>query len=139
MANFIDKFGPLPAGIAGCRQYRGFPGICFGSRRSLCRQVAHSHQVVSCGREGEDPAHPFLSSVPGFPEIADGFDPAEDFHLPFSQALTDGIARMAGSPAVDGRRTRRTLLGQMRHGIKGTQGLDKLPSIISLITLLNDV
>jgi hypothetical protein len=35
--------------------------------------------------------------------IADGFHPAEDFLHPLAQALTDGVARMAGGAAVDGR------------------------------------
>jgi hypothetical protein len=129
-----NKSGPIAPSIAGCRGNRSIPGVCFGSGRNRYRQVAYSHQIVSCGREGEHPVHPFYSSVTGFPETADGFHPAEDFLHPFLQALTDGVARMAGGPAVDGRVPALAVLGHMRHGIQDPQRLDKLPSIISFIT-----
>ena len=131
---FANKSGPIAPSIAGCRENRRIPGVRFDSRRNRRRQVAYSHQIVRRGSEGEHPGHPLGSSVSGFPEIADGFHPAEDFLHPFAQALTDGVARMAGSAAVDGRIPPFAVLGHMRHGIQDTQRLDKLPRIISFIT-----
>src|SRR5665648_1099768 len=100
---FSDKSGSMAPSVVGCRQNYRFAGICLGSRRNRRRQVAYSHQIVRRGSEGEHPGHPLGSSVSGFPEIADGFHPAEDFLHPFAQALTDGVARMTGGAAVDGR------------------------------------
>jgi len=134
MGKFSDKSGPIAPSIAGCREDYPIPGVSFGSRRNRRRQVAYSHQIVRRGREGEHPAHPFHASMAGFPEIADGLHPAEDFLHPFTQALTDGVARMTGSAAVDGRVPALAVLGHMRHGIQNPQRLDELPSIISFIT-----
>jgi hypothetical protein len=69
--------------VVGCRQNYRFVGICLSSRRNRCRQVAYSHQIVRGRRKGEHPAHPVHASVTSFPEIADGFHPAED--LPIGQ------------------------------------------------------
>ena len=134
VSEFSDKSWLLAPSIIGCRQNSRFAGICSGSGRNCRRQVAYSHQIVRRGSEGKHPGHPFGSSVTGFPEIAHGFHPAEDFLHPFPQALTDGVARMAGGPAVDGRVPALAVLGHMWHGIQDTQRLDKLPSIISFIT-----
>ena len=96
---FSDKPWPLPPSVAGCRQNYRLIGSCFGSGRNRRRRVAYSHPIVRRGSEGKHPGQPFGSSVMGFPEIADGFHPAEDFLHPFAQALTDGVARMAGGAA----------------------------------------
>jgi hypothetical protein len=72
--------------------------------------------------------------VTHFLEIAHVFNAANDFFHPFAQASTDGVARVAGGPAVNGRGTPRAVLGHMGCGIEGTQGLDKLPGVISFIT-----
>ena len=49
----------------------------------------------------------------GFPGIADGFDPAEDFFHSFAQAFTDGAARMAGGAAVNGGDSALAVLGHI--------------------------
>ena len=131
---FANKSGPFAPSIAACRENRRILSVCFDSGRNRRRQGAYSHQIVRRGREGEYPGHPLGSSVWGFPEIADGFHPAEDFLHPFAQALTDGVARVAGGAAVDGRVPALAVLGHMRRGIQDTQRLDKLLSIISFIT-----
>ena len=120
---FANKSGPIAPLIAGCRENRRIPGICFGSGRNRRRQVAYSHQIVRRGSEGEYPAHPLGSSVSGSLEIANGH-PAEDFLHPFAQALTDGVARMAGGLAFDGRIPTFAVLGHMRHGIISFRGRD---------------
>src|SRR5208337_5182105 len=80
------------------------------------------------------PAHPFLPSVTRFPEIANGFHPAEDFLHPFAQALADGVARMAGGPAVDGRVPAGAILGHMGYRLQGPERLDKFSRIVAFVT-----
>jgi hypothetical protein len=92
-SNKLGLFNPLST---GCRQNHRLSGVGFGSARNHRRQVAYAHQIVCGGGEGEHPVYPFHASVPRFPEIADSFYPSEDFLNPFSQALTDGVARMPG-------------------------------------------
>jgi hypothetical protein len=99
MVKFGDKSGPIAPSIVGCRENYPIPGVSFGSRRNRCCQVPYSHQIVGGGGKGEHPAHPVLTSVPRLPEIPHGLHPAEDFLHPFSQALTDGIPRVAGGAA----------------------------------------
>jgi hypothetical protein len=86
--------------------YRILEIFC-GSGRKFC------HQIVSGAGEGEHPAHPCCSSMPGLPEIA------EDFFHPFTQTLTDGMARMPGSATVNGGLPGLAVLGHMRQGIQG--------------------
>ena len=116
--------------------YRGncrLPGVHCSSRGNRRRQVPYSYQIVSRGGEDEHPAHPLYASVTSFPEIAHGFDPAKD-SFTLAPALANGVARMTGGPAIDGRGTLRTVLSHMRHSLEGTQGLNKLPGFITLST-----
>ena len=124
---FANKSGPIAPSIAGCRENYRIPGVSFGSRRNRRRQVADAHQIVRRGGEGEHPAHPVLASVSSLPEIPHGFHPAEDFLHPFSQALTDGVPRMAGGATVNGGLPAVAVLGHMGHGLQGPQSLDKSP------------
>lgn len=50
-----------------------------GSR--YCRQVAPAHQVVSCSREGEDPAPPVLVLSSGFSGDYQFSAPGNGLHL----------------------------------------------------------
>jgi hypothetical protein len=134
MDKFADKSVLFTSSVADYRENDGLPSVIFGLRRNRCRQVAYSHQIVSCSGEGEHPTHPFYASMTSLSRIAHGFDPAKDLLHPLAQALADGLALMAGGPAIDGRGTPRMVLGHMRYGIEGTQGLDKLSGIISFIT-----
>ena len=130
---FANKSGPIAPSIADYLENRRIPGVFFASRRNHRRQVADAHQVVSRGGEGEHPAHPVLASVPRLPEIPHGLHPAEDFLHPFSQALTDGISRMAGGATVNGGLPAVTVLGHMGHGLQAPHGLDESPGIIGLV------
>jgi hypothetical protein len=122
---FANKSKPIAPSIAGYRENRRIPGICCGSGRNCCRQVADSHQIVAGAGDGEHPAHPVLISVPGLPEIPDGLHPAENLLHPLPQALTDGIPWMGGpAPAV---------LGHMGHSLQARHGLDESPGIVSLV------
>src|SRR5271167_3591059 len=102
---FASEPGLLPPLLSAWPENPLASGVLGGSGRNRGRQVADAHQIVGGGGEGEHPAYPLHSSVPGFPEIAHGLDPAEDFLHPFAQALADGVARVAGSAAVNGRGT----------------------------------
>jgi hypothetical protein len=125
--------GVLPPSLAGCRKNSHVAGVLGGSGRNRCHQVAEAHQVICHGGEGEHPPHPLHASVSGFPKIAHGFHPTEDFLYPFAQALTDSVAPVTGGAAVNGRGTPCAVLGRMGHGPEGAQRVDKLPGVISLV------
>ncbi len=63
--------------------------------------AGQADQVVSRGREGERPAHPFETAQAGARLPGDGLDPGERLLDPLARALVLGIARMARRPAVD--------------------------------------
>ena len=99
-SKFADKSGSITPSVTGCGGNYRMPGVLLGSRRNRRRPVAYAHQIERRGHESEHPAHPFLSAVRRFPEIADGF---RDFIHPFAQVMTDDVARMAGGSAIDER------------------------------------
>src|SRR5450759_3784594 len=66
-------------------------------------QFPHSYQVVSGGREDEDPVDAFGAAMAQFAQQADRLQPAEDLFDPFALLLTDLITRMPGGASVDGR------------------------------------
>jgi len=66
------------------------------------RQVSDSDQVVSRGRELEDPAHQLQASVPRLAQQPDSLQPAEDLFDSFAFLLTNSIARMMGRAAING-------------------------------------
>ena len=115
---FSEKSGLLPPMVAGYRQNYRFPDSCLGSGRNSRRQVTYSHQIVRRGGEGEHPAHPVLASVPSLPEIPHRLHPAEDLFHPFSQALTDGVPRMAGGAPVNGGLSAVAVLGYVGHSLR---------------------
>jgi hypothetical protein len=131
---FCYDFAPCGPSTVEWKENYGFPGLYFGSGGSQHHQFAHSHQVVYGCSKSEHPADSLLSSMTGFPEISDGFYPAEDFLHTFPQALTGGVTRMAGGAAIDGGGAARAILGHMRDGIQGTQRLDEFPCVKGLIT-----
>jgi hypothetical protein len=133
MGKFSDTSGVLAPSVVGCRENYRFAAIYFGSWGNRRHQVEYSHQIERRGHVGEHPAHPFHSWVTSFPEIADGFHPAEDCLHPFSQALPGGTPRMAGGAAVNGRLSALAVLGHMGQGIQGPQSLDESPGIIGLV------
>lgn len=71
------------------------------------RQVSDSDQVVSRGRELEDPTHQFQASVPRLTQQPDSLQPAEDLFDSFAFLLTNGIVRMTGRAAIVGTTPRR--------------------------------
>jgi hypothetical protein len=116
---FAVKPEVRPPSLTGCRENYLISGVSGGSERNPRHQIAEAYQVVGRGGEGEHPAHPLHASVPGFPEIAHGFHPAEDFLYPFPQALADGVGGMPGSASVNGRAS--ALPGHMGHGPEGAK------------------
>ncbi len=93
------------------------------------QQVAPSHQIVSRGGEGKHPACPGHPSAAGFPETADGLEPAEYCLTP----LAEGLAGVPGGPAVNGRPTGMTVLRHLRHRPQGSQGSDQSAAVIPLV------
>ena len=66
------------------------------------RQVSDPDQVVSRGRELEDPTHQLQASVPCLTQQPDSLQPAEDLFDSFAFLLTNCIARMTGRAAING-------------------------------------
>jgi hypothetical protein len=52
------------------------------------QQVAHPHQVVGSGSEGEGPTETSDSTMPGLAQSGDRLEPAEDLFRPFAFDLT---------------------------------------------------
>ena len=129
-----DKSGSYTLSVTGYREHYRIPGVLLGSKGNRGRQDAYAQQIERRGHESEHPAHPCLSAVRRFPEIGDGFHPAEDCMRPLAQALTDDEARMAGGSANNGRILSLAVLGHMRQGIQDVHRLDKRLSMRGLIT-----
>src|SRR5262249_47899841 len=93
-----------------------------GSRRLRRHQPGHAHQVVGRSREVARQLGARQATVARPTEAADGFQPAEDFLNPFSQALTDGVPRMARGASVDGTASMIRVLRYMRRDPIRAQG-----------------
>jgi hypothetical protein len=128
-SEFADKSGSHTLSVTGCREHYRIPGVLLGSKGKHRRQDAYAHHIERRGHESEHPAHPCLSAMTPFPEISDGFYPAEDFMRPFAQALTGDAARMAGGSAFESRILSLAVWGHMRQGIQDVHRLDKRLSI----------
>jgi len=66
-------------------------------------QVAHSHEIVGRGCEGEHPADPRHAAMTGLAQEGDGLEPAEGFLDAFAPLLAQPVAGVAASAAVDSR------------------------------------
>ena len=80
-------------------------GFCTSGHVSLWDgelKIAHPHQVVSGGGEGEHPAHALQSTEACLALQSDGLDPSEDLLHPFPFSLADAITLVPGGPFVDG-------------------------------------
>src|SRR6266705_1376752 len=66
-------------------------------------QLPHSHQVVSGGREDEDPVDAFGAAMAQLAQQAHRLEPTEDLFDPFALLLTDLIALVARRATIDGR------------------------------------
>ena len=96
---------------------------------SSCRhlgQIADPHQVVNRRREGEHPAHAQDATVAGLPHQTHGLQPPEDLFDPLALFLTLGVSGVACRPTVDGARTPRGVLRQVRRDVSFAAGGETL-------------
>src|SRR3990167_2720589 len=87
--------------------------------RPSCRpsgqyQAAHSQQVIGTGHPVEGLLRPLDPSIACLPQAPDRLDPAKDLLDPFSNTLTDLVARVPGGALVQARRATALHLGNMR-------------------------
>lgn len=75
-----------------------------GLRARLCRgqQLGQADQVVSGGGQGEHPTDTGCSAMARLAQ-AGSLDPAKDLFDPLADPQADGVAGVAGGPAVDRR------------------------------------
>src|SRR3984893_14500882 len=97
-------------------------------------QFPHSYQVVSGSREDEDPVHAGGAAMAQLAQQAHRLQPAEDLFDPFPLLLTDLIAAVTGSPAIDGRAAIGVVLGHVRRHLQFAQVFHEIMSVIVLVT-----
>ncbi len=94
-------------------------GATFSRRQahySLHRhQLPHSHQVVCCRREDEDPVDARGAAVTQLAQQPDCLQPAEDLFDPLALLLADLIAGVARGATIDGRLAIGVVLGHVRR------------------------
>jgi len=97
-------------------------------------EISHSDQVVCRECQGKVPVDLSDSPMSGFPEIADGLDPAKRLFNPFADAKTDAVAIMPGCTAIYGRTTfSGDVLGYMGCRFEASQVLDKVFRVVALV------
>src|SRR5262245_42805567 len=116
--------------MSGAGAARGVVGGSAGRRRAARRALAGSGGGGERGPTGEDgeadevvggrdqvAGHPGALQAPAAraPEAADGLHPAEDLLDPGPDALTHGVAGVAGRPAVD----RAGAVGRVLRDVRG--------------------
>jgi hypothetical protein len=112
------------------------PGLLLCSCR--CRQRAHPHRVVHGGGKREHLAHPSDSTMPDLSQQPDSLEPPKDLFHTFAFPLTDGIARMASGPPINGAGAPRRVLGHMRRHPQLAQLSDTVTGIIVFVGAQGD-
>src|SRR5258705_8024182 len=97
-------------------------------------QLPHSHQVVSCGGEDEDPVHSFSATMAQFAQQANRLQPTEDLFDPFALLLTDLVTLVPRGATIDSRLTIGVVLGHVRCHLKLAQVFHEIMRVIVLIT-----
>src|SRR5882672_12385802 len=115
MCDLLSAIAPLSGSLATLFR---LPERLLASGRSLSGnlgQISNADQVISCGREDEDPVDAFAAAVPQLAQQADRLQPTEDLFDPFALPLADLVTRMPRSPAIDGRAAIGIVLGHVRR------------------------
>src|SRR6185312_1817958 len=133
MCDFLSAIDPLSGSAATLFR---LPERLLASGRSLSGdlgQISNADQVVSRGREDEDPVDSFVTAVPQLAQQPDGLQPTEDLFNPFAVPLTDLITRMPGGATINCRATISVVLGHVRRYREGTQVFHEVMRVIVLI------
>src|SRR3990172_1164574 len=107
----------------------GGPRPCRPLRPS-CRpsgqyQAAHPQQVIGTGHPVEGLLRPLDPSIARLPQAPDRLDPAKDLFDPFSNALTDLVARVPGGAPLQAGRATSLDLSNMRLNLAAPQEPDE--------------
>src|SRR5882672_2390489 len=105
MCDLLSAIAPLSGSLATLFR---LPERLLASGRSLSGnlgQISNADQVISRGREDEDPVDAFAAAVPQLAQQADRLQPTEDLFDSFAFPLTDLITRMSGGSTINGRAT----------------------------------
>src|ERR1700674_3999175 len=97
-------------------------------------QLPHSHQIVSCGGEDEDPVHARRAAVAQLAQQPDRLQPTKDLFNPFTLLLTDLITLVAGGASVDGRLAIGVVLGHVWRHLQVAQLGHEVMSVVVFIT-----
>src|SRR3954466_5231006 len=108
----VGRTRPGPGDSAARRVRRGRSGS--GGLGEDAFEAAEADQVVGGGDEVPRVARPFEPTEAGPAEAADGLHPAEDLLDGLPNPLADGVARVAGGPAVNGAPPPARVLGDVR-------------------------
>src|SRR5882672_8241741 len=133
MCDFLSAIAPLSGSLATLFR---LPERLLASGRRLSGdfgQIFNADQVISGGREDEDPVDAFAAAVPQFAEQAHRLQPTEDLFDPFSLPLTDLITRMPGGATINGRAAISIVLRHVRGHFEGAQVFHEIMSVIVLI------
>src|SRR6266481_5135299 len=131
--DFLSAIDPLSGSLA--TSFR-FPEHLLASGRRLSGdlgQISNTDQVISCGREDEDPVDAFATAVPQLAQQADRLQPTEDLFDPFAFPLTDLITRMSGGATINCRAAISVVLGHVRRYRQSTQVFHEVMRVIVLI------
>src|SRR5436190_3168292 len=111
--------------------------ICSGRRAHYSLnsyQLPHSHQVVSCAGEDEDPVHSFSATMAQLAQQANRLQPTEDLFDPFALPLTDLVALVPRGATIDSRPAIGVVLGHVRRHLELAQVCHEIMRVIVLIT-----
>src|SRR6267142_659518 len=115
ICDFLSAIDPLSGSSATLIR---LPERFLASGRSLSGdlgQISNADQVISRGREDEDPVDAFATAMAQLAQQADRLQPTEDLFDPFAFPLTDLIARMSGGATINCRAAIRIVLGHVRR------------------------
>lgn len=104
MRDFLSAIDPLSGSLATLFR---LPEQLLASDRRLSGdfgQISNADQVVSRGREDEDPVDAFATAVPQLAQQPDRLQPTEDLFDSFAFPLTDLVTRMPGGATINCRR-----------------------------------
>src|SRR5467141_3867850 len=114
MCDFLSAIDPLGGSLATLFR---LPEHLLASGRRLSGdlgQISNADQVISCGREDEDPVDAFATAMAQLAQQADRLQPTKDLFDPFAFLLTDLITGMSGSATINGRLAIGVVLGHVR-------------------------
>src|SRR5216684_2574371 len=101
MCDLVSANDPLSGSLATLFR---LPEHLLASGRSLSGdlgQISNADQVISRGREDEDPVDAFATAMAQLAQQADRLQPTEDLFDPFALPLTDLITRMPGGATIN--------------------------------------